>query len=57
MPAMEGMRFNPDLKRVYDKLNAKGNHAKIAITAIMRELVILANALLRDNQLWTPKAV
>ena len=56
MPAMAAMRFNPDLKRVYDKLNAKGKHAKIAITAIMRKLVILANALLRDNRLWTPKA-
>jgi len=56
MPAMAAMRFNPDLKRVYDRLNAKGKHAKIAITAIMRKLVILANALLRDNRLWTPKA-
>ncbi|MFW7270004.1 IS110 family transposase [Gluconacetobacter sp. Hr-1-5] len=56
MPAMAAMRFNPDLKRVYDRLNTKGKHAKIAITAIMRKLVILANALLRDNRLWTPKA-
>ncbi|PYD49385.1 hypothetical protein CFR79_15040, partial [Komagataeibacter saccharivorans] len=29
MPAMAAMRFNPDLKRVYDRLNAKGKHAKI----------------------------
>ncbi|MBB2177345.1 IS110 family transposase, partial [Gluconacetobacter johannae] len=27
-----------------------------AITAIMRKLIVLANALLRDNRLWTPKA-
>ncbi|WP_201770111.1 transposase [Kozakia baliensis] len=51
MPAMMAMRFNPDLKRVYDRLIEKGKHAKIAITAIMRKLVILANALLRKDRL------
>lgn len=55
MPAIVAMRFNPDLRRVYDRLIAKGKHAKIAITAIMRKLIVLANALLRRNQLWTPK--
>lgn len=55
MPALVAMRFNPDLKQVYDRLIAKGKHAKIAITAIMRKLVVLANALLRKDRLWTPK--
>ncbi|MBB2167641.1 IS110 family transposase [Gluconacetobacter aggeris] len=55
MPAIVAMRFNPDLKRVYDRLIAKGKHAKIAITAIMRKLVVLANALLRKDRLWTSK--
>ncbi|AOX20071.1 hypothetical protein A0U90_06920 [Kozakia baliensis] len=35
MPAIVAMRFNPDVKRVYDRLIAKGKHAKIATTAIM----------------------
>jgi len=56
MPAIVAMRFNPDLKRVYDCLIVKGKHAKIAITAIMRKLVVLANALLHKDRLWTPKA-
>lgn len=56
MPAIVAMRFNPDLKRVYCRLIAKGKHAKIAITAIMRKLVVLANALLHKDRLWTPKA-
>ncbi|AOX18600.1 IS110 family RNA-guided transposase [Kozakia baliensis] len=56
MPALVAMRFNQDLKRVYDRLIAKGKHAKVAITAIMRKLVVLANALLRKDRLWTPKA-
>ncbi|MFN9611777.1 MAG: IS110 family transposase, partial [Hyphomonadaceae bacterium] len=32
-----------------------GKSPKIAITAIMRKLVVLANALLSKGKLWTPK--
>ena len=56
MPALVAMRFNPDLKRLYNRLVDSGKHAKLAITAVMRKLVILANALLRDDRIWTPKA-
>lgn len=52
MPAVVACRFNPDLKAKYDQLIAAGKPAKVAITAIMRRLIILANALIRDNRLW-----
>ncbi|HTU53047.1 MAG TPA: IS110 family transposase, partial [Acetobacteraceae bacterium] len=32
---------------------AAGKPPKLAITALMRRLVILANALLRDDRTWT----
>ncbi|WP_201285390.1 IS110 family transposase [Chelativorans xinjiangense] len=54
MPALVAMRFNPDLKAKYDQLKAAGKAQKVAITAIMRKLVLLANALLRDSRKWTP---
>jgi len=54
MPAIVAMRFNPDLKAKYQKLKAAGKAPKLAITAIMRKLVLLANALLRDGRKWTP---
>lgn len=54
MPALVAMRFNPDLKAKYQQLKAAGKPAKKAITAIMRKLVVLANALLRDGRNWTP---
>ena len=38
----------------YQKLIASGKAAKIAITAITRKLIVLANALLRDKRNWTP---
>jgi transposase len=54
MPALVAMRFNPDLKAKYEQLIVAGKPAKKAITAIMRKLVILANALIRDARQWTP---
>jgi transposase len=55
MPANSAARHNPDLKIFYDRLIEKGKLAKVAITAVMRKLVILANALVREDRLWTPK--
>lgn len=55
MPALVAVRFNPDLKAKYDSLLAAGKPPKIALTAVMRKLVILANALLRDNRAWSAK--
>lgn len=54
MPALVAMRFNPNLKAKYDQLKAAGKASKIAITAIMRKLIVLANALLRQQRKWTP---
>jgi transposase len=56
MPALVAIRFNPDTKRVYDRLISRGKHAKVAIVAAMRKLVVLANALIRDDRIWEPKA-
>jgi transposase len=54
MPALVAARHNPDLKTVYDRLIAAGKPPKLALTALMRKLVILANALLRDARKWAP---
>lgn len=54
MPALVAARFNPDLKAKYDQLIAAGKPPKVAITAVTRKLLILANALLRDRREWTP---
>ena len=56
MPALTAVRFNPDLKAVYDRLRAAGKPAKLALVAVMRKLVILANVLVRDDRLWENRA-
>jgi transposase len=40
MPALVAARFNPDLKAKYQQLVAAGKPAKIAITAVIRKLVL-----------------
>jgi transposase len=52
MPAIVAIRFNRDMKAKYESLCKAGKPPKVAITAIMRKLIILANALLRDNRKW-----
>ncbi len=54
MPALVAARFNPDLKAVYKRLRNAGKPPKVAITAVMRKLLITANALLRENRHWSP---
>ncbi len=53
LPAVVATRFNPDMKAKYHELIAKGKCKKLAITAVMRKLVVMANALLRDGRKWT----
>ena len=55
MPALVAVRFNTDLKAKYDALRNAGKPPKVALTAIMRKLVILANALIRDGRTWSTK--
>ncbi len=55
MPALVAVRFNADLKAKYNALRMAGKPPKVALTAIMRKLVVLANALIRDGRTWSTK--
>lgn len=52
MPALVAIRFNADLKAKYEQLIKAGKAPKQAITAVMRKLIILANALLKKGRKW-----
>jgi transposase len=54
MPALVATRFNPDFKTKYQAMIAAGKPAKVAIVAIMRKLIVLANALLKAGRNWQP---
>ena len=52
MPALVAARYNPDLQAKYQQLVKAGKPPKIAITAVMRKLVVTANALLKADRCW-----
>ncbi|MFZ1106116.1 MAG: IS110 family transposase [Hyphomicrobiaceae bacterium] len=54
MAAVSAASSNPGLKAFYDRLVAAGKLPKVALTAVMRKLLVLANTLIRDDRLWTP---
>lgn len=56
MSAISAARWNADLKAFYDRLIASGKAHKVAIVAVMRKLVVLANTLLTQDRHWQPMA-
>lgn len=52
MATLSGIRYNPVLKAFYDRLMAKGKLPKVAITACMRKLLTILNAIVRDGSAW-----
>ena len=54
LAALSATRHNPDLARLYARLVAAGKAKKVALTAVARKLLILANALVGQDRLWQP---
>lgn len=50
MAAVVATRFNPILKAFYDRLVKAGKPKKLALTAVMRKLIVLLNHLLKNPQ-------
>jgi transposase len=53
MPALVATRRNPGLKAKYDQLIRAGKSGKVAVTAIMRKLIVMPDAPLRDGRKWS----
>jgi transposase len=56
MPALVATRYNHQLGKTYRTLCDAGKPAKVAITAVMRKLLVLANALIREDRKWAQTA-
>jgi len=52
MATLAAIRCNPAIKGFYQRLTAAGKCHKVAATACMRKLLIITNAMLRDQTLW-----
>lgn len=52
MSAVVGARHNPALRAFYTRLVAAGKPKKVALTACMRKLLVILNAMARTNSPW-----
>lgn len=53
MTAVTALRANPDIKAFYQRLIKRGKKPKVALTAVMRKLVTLANRLIKEDRTWS----
>jgi len=54
MAAVSAARCNPAIAALYKRLRSAGKPAKVALTACMRKLLTILNAILRNQQPWQP---
>ena len=52
MATLTAIRFNSSIKAFHERLISNGKKPKVAITACMRKLLIILNALIRDGVKW-----
>jgi transposase len=52
MAALAGVRHNPVLRTFYRRLRERGKPAKVALTAVMRKLLVILNAMLKHHTPW-----
>jgi len=52
MAALSAKKFNPVIRKFYERLIQHGKEKKVALTACMRKLLVILNAMLRSNQPW-----
>lgn len=54
MASLVASRHNPVIRSFYRHLLERGKPKKVALTACIRKLLVILNAMLRDQQPWNP---
>jgi transposase len=52
MAMLTSIQHNPVIRSAYRRLVAAGKHKKVALTACMRKMITILNAILRDQSPW-----
>jgi transposase len=56
MAALAAKKFNPVIRKFYERLIKHGKEKKVALTACMRKLLVILNVMMRTNQPWRTQA-
>ena len=57
MRTLVAVRYHPVLKAFYERLRAAGTAATVALTACMRTLLTMLNAMVKPKTRWQPQEV
>ena len=52
MAVLTSIQHNPVIRRFYQSLVAQGKHKKVALTACIRKMITILNAMVRDGSYW-----
>jgi transposase len=52
MATMVAIRFNPVIATFFQRLSDRGKPFKVALIACLHKLLVIINAMIRDNQTW-----
>ncbi len=55
MSTLVATRHNPVIRDFYNHLISQGKLHKVAMTACMRKLLVMLNAMIRDQSHWQPE--
>ena len=55
MAALVASRYNPVIREFYQRLRLAGKPPKVALTACMRKLLVILNAMLKNRTHWNPQ--
>ncbi len=54
MAALVASRYNPVIRDFYQRLCSMGKPKKLALTACMRRLLVILNAMVKHGREWEP---
>ena len=57
MATLVAIRYNAQIKAFYERLCLMGKLKKVAIVACMHKLLIIMNAMIKNNQTWQPNII
>lgn len=55
MAALSAARHNPVIRAFYQRLRQAGKPPKVALTACMRKILVILNAMLKNRTYWNPQ--
>jgi transposase len=57
MAALSATKHNPVIRPFYESLLKRGKEKKVALTACMRKLLVIINAMVKKGEAWQARPV